>query len=96
MPHQDLIDGLTVLFDETGKAHHQAFLRTDGEDSAWAKWYADYSHDRVEALLDIAIPESELAELFESVEARREREAPDAAWPRYYAVFFAERFGNEE
>jgi putative heme degradation protein len=92
---QDLIDGLTALFDETGKAHHQAFIRQKGEDPRWASWYANYTHDRIEALLDIAIPESDLAALIEDIEERREREAPNARWPRFYAEFFADRFTDE-
>jgi hypothetical protein len=92
---QDLIDALETLFDETGKAHHQAFVATDGEDPTWAEWYAHYAHDRIEALLDIEIPESELARLFEDVEKRREREAPASEWPRYWAEFFVERFADE-
>jgi hypothetical protein len=92
---QDLIDGLTALFDETGKAHHQAFIREDGEDPKWATWYADYAHDRIEALLDIEISDKELATLLEDIEERRARESPNAQWPRYYAEFFADRFGEE-
>lgn len=89
----DLVEGLTALFDEAGKAHHQAFAATDGEDSEWAEWYATYAHDRVEALLDIQIPEDDLAALFQDVEERRRREG-SPSWPRFYARFFAERFGE--
>ena len=92
---QDLIDGLEALFDETGNSHHQAFVATDGEDPAWAEWYAHYSHDRIEALLDVEIAESKLAQLFEDIEKRRKREAPTSEWPRYYAEFFVDRFGDE-
>ena len=94
--HQDLIDGLTALFDETGKAHQQAFIRQKGEDPRWASWYANYAHDRVEALLDIEISDRDLATLIEDIEERREREKPRAHWPRYYAEFFADRFADEE
>jgi hypothetical protein len=93
---QDLIDGLTSLFDETGKAHHQAYVRTDGEDPRWTEWYAHYAHDRIEALLDVVIPESDLSRLLEDVEAGRKRSAPESKWPRYYAEFFVDRFGDEE
>jgi putative heme degradation protein len=92
---QDLIDALETLFDETGKAHHQAFVATDGEDPAWTEWYAHYAHNRIEALLDVEIPESELARLFKDVEKRREREAPASKWPRYWAEFFVDRFADE-
>jgi hypothetical protein len=93
---QDLIDGLTALFDETGKAHHQAFVQSDDEDPEWAAWYSHYSHDRIEALLDIEIPESELAALLVDIEEARARHSSDARWPRFYAEFFADRFSDEE
>lgn len=93
---EDLIDGLTVLFDEAVKAHHQAFLQTDGRDPQWADWYAHYSHNRIEALLDVEIPESELAGLLEDTEVLRQHEDPGAPWPRFTAEFFVERFEGEE
>ena len=39
---------LAELFKQTGEAHHQAFLETDGEDPEWAIWYAGYLQDRLE------------------------------------------------
>lgn len=94
--HDDVLVAMTTLLEETGKAHHQAFLSQDGDDPEWARWYADYAHDRIEALLDIAIGESDLAALFEEIEEQRRRDDPDAPWARYYAQFFTERYGEGE
>lgn len=33
---------LAKLFQEAGKAHHEAFATTDGVDPEWPIWYADY------------------------------------------------------
>lgn len=92
---QNLIDALTVLFDETIKAHRQAFLPTNGRDPMWARWYAHYAHDRIEALLDVEIPESGLAGLMEDIDNLRQEAKPAVPWPRFAAEFFVERFEDE-
>jgi hypothetical protein len=32
---QEQVAQLSVLFSEAGKAHHQAYIETDGEDAEW-------------------------------------------------------------
>lgn len=96
MTHRDdVLAALTTLFDETGRAHQQAFVATRDEDSDWAAWYAHYAHDRLEALLDADLPEGQLAALFEEIEERREADSGGRDWPEYYAEAFLERFPTE-
>lgn len=90
---RDLVAALTALFDETEKAHHPEFLDANGEDPEWAEWYARHTREKIEALLGIAIPESDLAVLLADVEERRGREG-GPPWAAYYARFFVERFGE--
>ena len=45
MDKQELSDNLTKLLMETGKAHHQAFTKTDGVDPDWADWYGEYLNE---------------------------------------------------
>jgi len=33
---------LAELLQKTAQAHHQAFIKTHGEDKDWPKWYANY------------------------------------------------------
>lgn len=40
MTDQGLIAGLASLLRETGQAHHQAYIDTDGDDPEWPRWYA--------------------------------------------------------
>jgi hypothetical protein len=41
------ITKLAELFAETGKAHHQAYIETDGAHTDWAIWYANYLYDKL-------------------------------------------------
>lgn len=88
-----LVEALTDLFEETRKAHHQDFRDVGGEDPGWASWYADYAHERIEAMLDVALGQGKLARLLEEAEEGRAEESPDADRSRWYAEFFARRFG---
>ena len=46
MSGSDLTHSLENLFRETGQAHHQAFLSTNGADPDWPIWYAGYLVDK--------------------------------------------------
>jgi hypothetical protein len=46
MTETDLAGQLEELFRETGEAHHQAYIETDGADPEWPLWYADYLRER--------------------------------------------------
>ena len=51
MTDQDTRKQLAALFQETGAAHHRAYIQTDGEDPDWPLWYAEHIHDQVNTLL---------------------------------------------
>ena len=40
------------LLQETGRAHHQAFIKTNGEHYEWPMWYAKYLLDHSQFLKD--------------------------------------------
>ncbi len=89
-----LLQRLTDLFRETGRAHHQAFLATDGDDPEWPLWYADFLLDRLKDLLAARFTRSELVYLLVWADRDHARQAPGADWPAFYARFFAERYGS--
>ena len=60
MVGKDQIEKLSQLLLETGHAHHQAFIETDGEDPEWPLWYADYLMDRLPAALGRELTKSEI------------------------------------
>ena len=92
MAEMDLAGQLEELFRETGEAHHQAYIETDGADPEWPLWYADYLHERLVLLLDASFTKSELVYLLIWVANEQPLSAPGANWARYYAGFFIQRY----
>jgi len=89
---KDLVEKLTALLMETGQAHHQAFIKTDGEDPEWAKWYGEYLANKLPALigsdLDAGQISSEVVELDKSFTEN----AIDTHWTAYYADQIAKKY----
>ncbi len=88
----DLLQDLIKLFEQTGKAHHKAFIETDGADDEWPLWYADYLKDKLSKKLGASFTKSELVYMLIVADRERASEAPGAPWPRYYANFFIDRY----
>ena len=93
MSGNDLIHSVENLFRETGQAHHQAFLSTNGADPAWPIWYAGYLVDKIGELMKVEFTKSELVYLLVVVSKEQEVKAPGSDWTNYYAQFLAERYG---
>jgi hypothetical protein len=92
MAGTDLAQQLEKLFRETGEAHHQAYIETDGADPEWPLWYADHLRERLGALLDANFTRSELVYLLIWLANEQPLNAPGANWARYYARFFITRY----
>jgi hypothetical protein len=82
---EDRITGLAELFRQTGKAHHQAFITTNGEDPEWPIWYADYLVDKLPAHLGISLTKSDIVYAVMRLDKEQRSEAPGADWAKYYA-----------
>ncbi len=96
MSHSQQIDKLTALFKETGKAHHEAFAATDGEDPDWAIWYADYLHDRLLPFLAAPITRSRIVFCLVAIADEHETADPGAPWTGFYARRILECLGPAE
>ena len=88
----DIAEALADLFQQTGQAHHQDFLATDGVDPEWPMWYADYLHDKLPSLLEAKFTKSELIYLLVTVDRELMTVAPGAHWPTFYTNFFIDRY----
>lgn len=88
----DLIETLADLFSEAKRAHHQAFLETDGADPQWPRWYAAYLLDRLSAALGVSLTQDELASVLVMAEQERQASGPGADWPSDYARFLVKRY----
>ncbi len=82
------MEALAALFQETGHAHHAAFLETDGEDPEWPRWYADYLHPRIGALLDNELTTSRIVDLLQSADREVVGSGDGIAWFDAYAEYF--------
>lgn len=96
MTETDLERQLADLFQQTFKAHHAAFIETDGADPEWPLWYARYLQDQLNDLLEGICTQSELVYLLLSAEEARIDEESQLPWPDYYARFFSRRFSATE
>ncbi len=92
MTEPSLAQRLAELFRETGSAHHQAFIETDGADPDWPLWYADHLVEKLHELLHAELTKSELVYLIVTAENERTLRAPGAPWTQYYARFFVDRY----
>ena len=92
MTDKTLIQEIADLFKETGKAHHQAFIETDGDDPDWPIWYADYLHQKLGEILNARFTKSELVYLLVLLSKEQPLQAPGADWSIYYGKFLAERY----
>ncbi|MEO8610334.1 MAG: hypothetical protein ABI690_20735 [Chloroflexota bacterium] len=87
-----LTDQLTALFEQTGKAHHEAFAAVDGADDDWPIWYAEYLMDKFPSLKGKSFAKNELAELLTQLSKEHATNAPATPWPSYYAKFFIDHY----
>lgn len=73
------------LLRETGEAHHEAFIETDGADPEWPIWYAGYLQERLGQQLDRQVTRSQLVHLLVLAERKHGAQAPAEPWPEFYA-----------
>jgi hypothetical protein len=90
-----LTDQLAALLNETGQAHHQAFIATDGVDKDWPLWYAEYLERRLSGLLGVSLTRSEIVYLLVLLSKQQPVEAPDADWTEYYAEYIVEKCAHK-
>ncbi len=85
MSPDDRYARLAHLLLETGHAHHQAYLATDGADPEWPIWYAAYLQEALNDLLGQALTQSEIVYLLVGLSKQHLAEAPTTPWHEFYA-----------
>ena len=90
------LDQIATLLHEAAETHHQVYRITDGTDSDWASWYADWLTrlSELPELLETTPVRSELT--YELVRLDKEYNATTSAdpWPDYYARALTKRFAK--
>jgi hypothetical protein len=66
-----LTEELANVLNETAEAHHKVFAASDGEDTEWPIWYADYLLDRMRIMLNSKFTKKELIYIFVSCYGER-------------------------
>lgn len=94
--NSELRSKLADLLRETGRAHHDAFLATDGADPDWPIWYAGYLQDPLNALLEVDYTKSKLVHCLMDVDDEHQARSPEASWPEFYADQFLDRCAPSE
>ena len=89
---QERIEQIARLLDETARAHHAAYIETDGAHPDWPLWYADYLLEKLPPLLGAKLIKSELVYLLVLLDREQRLHAPGAKWSRYYARELARRY----
>ncbi len=89
---EETIQELADLFDETQRAHHQAYFETDGHDPEWPIWYADYLKGKLPPELEEGITKSELIYLLVHLSKIQPAEAADESWAHFYARYLVGQY----
>lgn len=88
------VERIAGLLREAARAHHQAFLATDGEDPEWPIWYAGYLQAPLAESLEMALTRSEIVHTLVEADRAYREQAPGEDWPLFYARAFLRRPGR--
>ena len=88
----DMNEAVVSLLRESGPAHHQAYIETDGDDPDWPIWYAGFLQDRLNALLGTELTKTQLIVLVVELDQMYRSENPTVDWPTFYAEQLLERY----
>jgi hypothetical protein len=82
---EDKVTALADLFRQTGEAHHQAYIATNGTDADWPIWYADYLYDKLPQHLGVTLNKGSIIYIIMGLDFAQKSEAPGSDWAQYYA-----------
>ncbi len=92
----EIRNNLVELLQKTGRAHHAAFVDTDGADPDWSIWYADYLKEPFAQRFDMTFHRSQLVYCLMDADFEHQVRSPDSNWPDFYADEILERFAPSE
>jgi glutaredoxin len=87
---------LVGLFREAGRAHHEAFAASGGDDPDWPIWYADYLRAPFAEQLDMKFHKSQLIYCLMNANFEHQARSPESDWSEYYADQLIERCAPSE
>ncbi len=96
MKRGDVERQLTELFQQAGKAHHEAFAATEGADPEWPIWYADHLVEPLRSRLTAQLTRSRIVYCLVAAEEERQARAPDSSWEDFYARRFVDCYARSD
>jgi glutaredoxin len=87
---------LVALLREAGRAHHDAFDVTGGDDPDWPIWYADYLQEPLAERFDMSFNKSRLIYCLMDADFDHQARSPASDWAEHYADRFMERCAPSE
>ena len=90
----ELRKDLVELLRETGRAHHSAFMATDGVDPEWPIWYAEHLQAPIADALGTPFTKSQLVYCVMDADFEQTARAPEIDWSEFYADQFVERYAR--
>ena len=84
---------IASLLEETGHAHHQAFIDADGFDPEWALWYANHLQKPLSGLLNKSFTKSKI--VYELVRMDETLDTTGEPWPMVYARDLVSRYNTD-
>ena len=92
----DLRTHLVDLFREAGRAHHESFAATGGDDPDWPIWYADYLQEPFAERVGMNFYKSQLIYCLMNANFEHQARSPESDWSEYYADQLLERCAPSE
>lgn len=89
---EDNIQAIINLLQETGQAHHQAFIEVNGADDDWAIWYAEYLFGKLNDKLNTSLTRAQIVVLLVEFDQQFKATNPDTHWTRFYATELVKRY----
>ncbi|MBT4879860.1 MAG: hypothetical protein HOI80_01110 [Alphaproteobacteria bacterium] len=84
------------ILEETGLAHHKAFIEAGGVDPDWSQWYANHALKPLNKALETDFTDQKLAEIFRDAAQDHDEEAPDIPWEVHYSLYLWQHIHQEE
>ncbi len=83
---------LAALFMQAGKAHHHAYIETDGDDPEWPLWYSEHLKESLPAMLGTPLTRSKI--VFELVRLDKAAVPSQTHWTQTYAEDLVGKYGS--
>ncbi len=87
---------LRDLLAETGRAHHQAFASSSGQDEDWPIWYAEHMVVPMREQLGIELSRSQLIYCLMDADFEHKAVAPDSPWIDFYVDHLLEHYAPSD